>query len=312
MTLSTSVIIVYYVIAAISASCSIFVITTLLKYGMWQTSATKLLLALHSLLLMAEITELPLVFNDIAALCQTIEFLHIFFFLASTITIGLLVVSYRFYFFEDTYSVMKMIDKYWLHLIIIIPTLSLIPFFIASINNEDVVSDVNSEWCTVNTSGTLLYLVMFIYFYSLVWMILLVSAIVLGYTMYQVYTLDEMVGKQLMTTTGLYSIVSLLSYIPITYVRMSYFSDHNPGSDIWLIAFLPFYTAGILYTMIFLSEKKALRLFERAITQSRELFSWETSDRVSITSSNSSMLQSSPTKNALQSVTIEHNSVWEL
>jgi hypothetical protein len=305
MTLSTSVIIVYYVIAAISASCSIFVIATLLKYGMWQTSATKLLLALHSVLLMAEITELPLVFNDIAALCQTIEFLHIFFFLASAITIGLLVVSYRFYFFEDTYSVMKMIDKYWLHLIIIIPTLSLIPFCIASINSEDVVSDANSEWCTINTSGTLLYLVMFIYFYSLIWMILLLSAIVLGYTMYQVYTLDEMVGKQLMNTTGLYSIVSLLSYIPITYVRMSSFSDHNPSSDIWLIAFLPFYSAGILYTMIFLSEKKSLLLFERAITQNRELFSWEISDRVSITSSNSSMLQSSPTMNALQSVTVD-------
>lgn len=303
MTLSTSVIIVYFIIAAISASCSVFVIATLLKYGMWQTSATKLLLALHSLLLMAEITELPLVFNDITVLCQTIEFLHIFFFLASTITIGLLVVSYRFYFFEDTYSVMKTIDKYWLHLIIIIPTLSLIPLCIAAVNNEGVVSDVSSEWCTVNTSGTLLYLVMFIYFYSLIWMILLVSALVLGYTMYQVYTLDEMVGKQLMTTTGLYSIVSLLSYIPITYVRMSYLSDHNPGSDIWLIAFLPFYTAGILYTMIFLSEKKSLRLFESAIVQSRELFSWETSDRVSIMS-NSSMLQSSPTKNALQSVEI--------
>jgi hypothetical protein len=198
---------------------------------------------------------------------------------------------------------MKTIDKYWLHLIIIIPTLSLIPLCIAAVNNEGVVSDVSSEWCTVNTSGTLLYLVMFIYFYSLIWMILLVSALVLGYTMYQVYTLDEMVGKQLMTTTGLYSIVSLLSYIPITYVRMSYFSDHNPGSDIWLIAFLPFYTAGILYTMIFLSEKKSLRLFESAIVQSRELFSWETSDRVSIMS-NSSMLQSSPTKNALQSVEI--------
>ena len=301
MTLSISVIIVYFIIAAISALCSIFVIATLLKYGMWRTSATKLLLALHSLLLMEEITELPLVFNDVAALCKAIEFLHIFFFLASTITIGLLVVSYRFYFFEDTYSVMNTIDKYWLHLITIIPSFSLIPFCIAIANNDDIVSDVGAdEWCTIDTSGTLLYLVMFIYFYSLVWMILLVSAIVLGYTMYQVYTLDEMVGKQLITTIGLYSIVSLLSYIPITYVRMSYFSDHDPGSDFWLVAFLPFYFAGILYTMIFLSEKKSLRLFEHAIAQNRELFSWETSDRVSAVS-DCSALQSFLTKNALQS-----------
>jgi len=296
MSLWTSEIIVYYIVAAISGFCSVFVITTLLKYGMWRTSATKLLLALHCLLLMEEITLLPLVFNDVEVLCIAMEFLHLFFFLASTITIGLLVVSYRFYFFEDIYKVMNMIDKHWLHLIVIIPIVCLIPFYIAIIKNEDSVSDVSSnEWCTVETSSSILYLVTFAILYAITWLILLISAVTLGYTMYQVYILDKMVGKKLMSTIGLYSIVSILSYMPITYIRMAHFSDRNPGSDIWLIAFLPFYVAGILYTMIFLSEKKSLRLFEHAVAPTEELFSWETSSRAS-SESDTSMLQTSPTQ----------------
>ena len=275
-----------------------FVIMTLLKYGMWHTSATKFLLILHILLLMEEFTQLPRVFNEIDTLCIIVEFLHIFCFLATAITIGLLVVSYRFYFFEDAYNTMRTIDKYWLHLITIIPTVSLIPFYFAVISKEDSVSDVGSdEWCTVETSSTILYLVAFAYMYSIVWVILLCSALILGYTMYQVYTLDEMVGQKLMSTTGMYSIVSILSYIPITYVRMAHFSDHSPNSDVWLVAFLPFYIAGIIYAMIFLTEKKSLILFERAIVENKELFSWEsTSSRASNQSDDHSQMRSSPTE----------------
>ena len=279
MSLSLSALIIYYSVAAVAAICSIFVDITLLKYGMLHTPATKLLMALHTLLLVEEFTLLPSVFNRADIICKLIEFLHIYSSLAFTSSVGLLVVSYRYHFFEDSNDVMKNIEKYWLYVIILFPFLVMVPFMMSIITNEDSVTAVgSSEWCTIRTSGTALYMVSFVLYYTCIWGILLFSTVFLSCTMYEVYVVDEMVGMKLMSTTGMYVIISIVSWIPRTCIRMINFSDEDPGSTSWIIAYMPVFISGMLLTLVFLSEKKALLLFDRSVAEHQ--FSWEPPSRL--------------------------------
>ena len=279
MSLSLSALIIYYTVAAIAAVCSIFVAATLLKNGMLHTPATKLLLALHTLLLVEEITVLPSLFDRAESICKLVEFLHIYSSLAFTSTVGLLVVSYRYHFFEDTNDVMKTIEKYWLYFIVLFPFLVMIPFLVSIITKEDSVTAVGaSEWCTIQTSGTVLYMVSFVLYYSIIWCILLFSTIFLSCTMYEVYVVDEMVGMKLMSTTGMYAIISIVSWIPRTCIRMINFSDEDPGNTSWIVAYMPVFISGMLLTVVFLSEKKALLLFDHSVAEHQ--FSWEPPSRL--------------------------------
>lgn len=279
MSLSLSALIIYYSVAAVAAVCSIFVAVTLLKYGMLHTPATKLLLALHTMLLIEEFTLLPSVFNRSESICKLVEFLHIYSSLAFTSSVGLLVVSYRYHFFEDINDVMKTIEKYGLYFVLIFPFLVMIPFLVSIITNEDSVTAVGvSEWCNVRTSGTVLYMVSFVLYYSCIWCILLFSTIFLSCTMYEVYMVDEMVGMKLMSTTGMYSIISIISWIPRTCIRMINFSDEEPGNTSWFVAYMPVFISGMLFTLVFLSEKKALLLFDRSVDEDQ--FSWEPPSRL--------------------------------
>lgn len=131
--ISKSVLIIYYTLAASSLICSSFVSYILLKYGLLKTSATKLLLCFHISLIIEEITILPDWYNSNYALCTTMEFLHICSGMSFTISVGLLVISYRYHFFEDIYGITKFIDKRGIYLIVLFPIFGILPLFLSSI-----------------------------------------------------------------------------------------------------------------------------------------------------------------------------------
>ena len=237
--------IVYYVVAAISALCSIYVASTLCIVGSLKTSATKLLLLLHVTLLAEELTSIPHIFNDNRGLCSFIAFFHFYSGLANAAAIGLLVVSYRYHFLEDTWEVMSFIDKYSRYMVGVFPLITLLPFITNSYSND------NQIWCTMETDSHVTNVWAFTVFYGWAWLILDISIAVLIHTMYVVYSVDREFGRKLFSTTGLYAIISLLAWIPRTAARFSNFGGKLDNTA-FLYAYFPVYIAGICYTVVYI------------------------------------------------------------
>jgi hypothetical protein len=274
-----ALIIAYYVLAGLSVLCSIFVILTLAFYGSLKTSATRLLMALHFTLIWEEVTALPYVYNTNNALCEAVAFLHYYFGLASIVAIGFLVISYRYHFFLDHLGVNKFIQSWSITIVAVFPMITFLPFITNTYRAHD------GPWCAIggerdDHSWT------FAIFYVWVWLILFFSAAWLIITMAQIYKVDRASGHRLFSTVGMYSVISIATWIPRTVVQIANFSDGTLESNEWEYSYFPLYVAGILYTLVFLTEKKALILFDRALNmdnrdmeeRTHSSFSWEGSD----------------------------------
>lgn len=275
----------YYVVAAVSGACSIFVVATLFTAAKLKTAATQLLLVLHVTLIAEEFTSLPYVFNGDRGVCAAIAFFHYYFGLANAVATGHLVISYRYHFLEDRHGIMKFIEKYSVLTVILFPLITLLPFSTNSYSND------NDVWCTMQMDSEWTTRWAFLVFFLWGWLILLISTGMLTYTMCQVYSIDKEVGLNLFSTTGMYAIISILSWIPRTAIRFSVkiHAAHDLNNMGFLYAYLPFYIAGILYTLVFLREKQALLLFDRlsdwtgdsgvSSQDAGASFSWEVSQR---------------------------------
>jgi hypothetical protein len=269
----------YYVLAGISILCSVFVVATLWFYGSLKTSATRLLMALHITLICEEVTALPYVYNTNNALCESVAFLHYYFALASIVAIGFLVISYRYHFFLDHLGFNKFIHNWSIILVVVFPMITLLPFTTSTYREHD------GPWCAVG-GGRNDHTWTFAIFYVWVWLILFLSAIWLVITMMQIYKVDRASGNRLFSTVGMYSIISIATWIPRTVEQIVNFSDGSLESNEWEYSYFPMYIAGILYTLVFLTEKKALILFDRALNmdnrdmeeRTHSSFSWEGSD----------------------------------
>lgn len=273
------VLIWYYALAGLSVLCSIFVVVTLLFHGSLRTSATRLLVALHLTLICEELTALPYVYNGDRDLCTTVAFFHYYFALASIVAIGFLVISYRYHFFLDPLGISKFIQQWSLYLVVVLPMITFLPF---STNTYEA---HEGPWCAIgghrdDHSWT------FGVFYVWVWLILFCSAIWLAITMVQIYKVDKLSGRRLFSTVGMYSIISIVTWIPRTVEQVINFTSGTLNSEEWIISYIPLYIAGFLYTLVFLTEKKALILFDRAFhmdhrefdERTQSTFSWEGSD----------------------------------
>lgn len=267
----------YYVIAGISACCSVFVCFTLLAFASLKSTATQLLLLLHITLLCEELSTLPFVFTSNRGICSAIAFLHFYSGFANAVSIGLLVILFRYHFMEDTFGFTNFIQKYSVYLVSIIPLITLLPFITNSYNND------NDVWCTMETNSVTTNVWAFCTFFVWTWLILVFSTLVLMQTMFKVYSIDKDMGMRIFCTTGMYSIIAILSWVPRTAARFWNGNNENMDRTAFLYSYFPVYISGILYTVVFLREKRAYLLLDRlADWTGTEMdmsvsFSWEDS-----------------------------------
>ena len=285
----TPAVIGYYVLAGISVLCSVFVVSTLWMHGSLKTNSTRLILCLHIAIICEEISALPYAYNANDDLCEAIAFLHFYFGLSSIVAIGFLVISYRYHFFTETVRVSTFIKNWSIILVVVIPLITLLPFISRSYDTH------KGPWCAVSGKKRD-HSWAFGVFFAWVWVILGSSAFSLSYTMIEIYNIDPTIGRKMFSTVGMYSIISIVTWIPRTAAQIINFRRGSLTTNQWLYSYIPLYIAGILYTMVFLTEKKALILFDRAAhtdqgidaqtTRDRAMsgFSWEGSDSFRFTS----------------------------
>eukprot|EP01036_Dinobryon_divergens_P033792 gene33792-43668_t len=188
-------------------------------------------------------------------------FLHVYSGDANALVMGLLAIVYRCFIVEDstTRIVMDKINTYCEYMIFIPPLfLAVLPFSTNSFGSpSDDPDNDDYPFCTVlgrqwNLSVN----------YGMVWLVLFPSLACVCYTIAQAYRSDPDVGNKLLTRIGFYYLIALCSWIPRTACTLiQLFGNRSAAS--YASTHMTFYLGGILYFLVFTSERTALLQFEQ-------------------------------------------------
>lgn len=239
--------IAFYVVSAFSFLCVTFVMCTIKRYGSASISS-RLISYLHFTLLLQNIATLPYVYNGNSAICQIMGFLRYYSGLANIVIVGLMVQTYKFLFLEDVYHLSPRIDKYAEYVVFIFPLITVLPFCMNMYATTDL------TWCVEPLETGFDYLWFWVAFYFWSTTIIIYSAFSLFNTVWTVYNTDRVLGRKLVKTVGFYVVISLVVWVFLT------ISSFNLINNVW--NFLIVDISGIVYFLLFLTEKKALKLLE--------------------------------------------------
>jgi hypothetical protein len=256
----------FFVIGSVSIACSCTVVTLILNqlesiYEFRHLSAsTRLIFYLHFTLILHDIASLPYIFKESIITCQAMGFLHVFSGDANALVMGLLAIVYRCFIVEDstTIKIMDKINNYCEYVIFIPPMVfALLPFSTNSFGSpSDDPDNDDYPFCTIlgrqwNLSVN----------YGVVWSILFPSLVCVCYTIAQAYRSDPDVGNKLLTRIGFYYMIALCSWIPRTVCTLIQLFGNKSASS-YAPTHMTFYMGGILYFLVFTSERTALLQFE--------------------------------------------------
>ena len=178
----------------------------------------------------------------------------------NAIIMGLQGVLYREYLLASSLKIIDWINKYCKFLILFLPSIALLPFSTDSYDTNDY------PFCTM--SGVVWN---FTVLYGFVWMILLPSLVMVSRTIFKVYRGNPELGNKLFARIGLYYMITLVSWIPRTAYRIIEYMGGHPSLSLYAAAHLITYCCGILYFVIFISERKSLQMFEHFFSREKSV-----------------------------------------
>jgi hypothetical protein len=238
---------VYYVLCPVSILCSLYVIISVIQFG-YSTSPSKLVLCLHLTVLVENIASLPDAFVTNDGLCAFIGFLRTYFGFANAIVVFMIVFHYRYIFIIDQYKIKDFFSRHREKIVFLFPIMTVLPFFTGSYGEE------NSIWCSIQTNTLVGATWSFTVYYGWIIGIIGISTTLMTRTILEVYIADRAIASLLLKSIGVYAVISILSWFPRCLAAFHILSYMN--SNIFL------YFSSIAYCIVFLFEKKSLRLFE--------------------------------------------------
>lgn len=273
MSLDTTTDTLYYVISAISMVGSIFVVGSTLYHGTTKSCFTFLIICFHLSLLGEEIATMPDAYTTNRDLCLAMQFFHYYFSLMNILVVTLLVEAHRSSILKDPFQSRVKILKYGAFFIILFPLVSLFVFM----DNGYQVSydDDNSGWCTPPNSTAW----SIIFYYAWVWLLLITSVLLFAHSFVKIIKRDKETAKLFSSTIGLYVVISILSWIPRSFQKLFTSGSHH-GTVMLFISYLPINVSGILFSLVFLRERRQLFQFSESVEDITNTmsFSWEKDD----------------------------------
>ena len=267
MAISSPFYISFFAIGSLSIACSFTVVSLILiqlksiNDFRRLSASSRLVFYLHFSLILHDFASLPYIFKQNNNACKAMGFLHVYSGDANALVMGLLAIVYRCFIVEDstTTKVMAKINNYCEYMIFIPPLfLAVLPFSTDSFGSpSDDPDNDDYPFCTVlgrqwNLSVN----------YGVVWLVLFPSLTCVCYTIAQAYRSDPDVGNKLLTRIGFYYLIALCSWIPRTVCTLiQLFGNRSAAS--YAPTHLTFYLGGILYFLVFTSERAALLQFEQ-------------------------------------------------
>lgn len=267
----------FFIIAAISMAMIVFASISIIKFGS-RTVSTKLVLYLFVTLLIEEFSSIPYAFEYNSGFCQFVGFLHMYSSMSNVVVVFLMMLIYRYMFIEDTLGISKVIASK-LELIVFGP--SLLALFPLSTHCYGVVDTV---WCDLQSDDKFSRLWATLMFFCWILVFIVLSGFVFLATVWKVHKSDPEMAHKLVCSIGQYGITSVITWIPRIVARKHIIDKEYAN----LIVFL----SGICLFIIFLRQKKALKLFElfssenafdldkgnSIVRPSSHMFTWEEED----------------------------------
>lgn len=271
----------YFFFATCGILGSIHVLYTIwFSFDSCHTCSTLLVLFLHLSLVAEEITALPYLYKYDATLCNIIESFFEYFGLMNIVVIGLIVYAHRWSILDPTIRVKRRFVNFGIGFVLIFPMITFLPFI------DNIYVPPDSPWCSLPYSAGLNW-VLGVY---LVWVwAVLISSLISSFDLARrLMTTSGKLFKSYLTTIGMYTVVSLICWIPRTIVR--FLANDTNGAR--FAAYIPIYISGMLYTLIFRYSRKNMEMYEMSRRDSMDMpsdliFLFDESDRVSSSASDS-------------------------
>lgn len=238
----------YYVLGTVSAILNMLVVLLIVGKLGFRTAPMKLVLYLHSTLVVESITTLPKLFVG-TGICGAVGFLRTYAGLANYIAVLILVLHYRITFKVGWHRTRHIILTYREHLIFLFPLITVFPFTTSSYGIYE------DDWCELHTDYGVDRLWSFLVYYGWVMGISLASTVVLYITCLSVYRAHPKLMWSMFHSSGLYVVLAILSWIP----RLFAFMKAIPQD----MTYLFIYVFGIGYVLVFRSKRSSLEEFER-------------------------------------------------
>lgn len=242
-----TLLLVMYITCGLSIAGSLFVAVNILRFGHARIS-TQLVLYLHLGQILQDVVAIPTIYYRHTIVCKIVGFFHMYSGLANVVTVAIMALVYRTMFFHDLNRITKWCSKHAAELIFLFPLICLIPF---STNSYGPIHD---SFCSLLNNN------MFYYLLPGLPMLLIgaFSWLCFTVTITEVYLHDRVMGRKFLKSIGLYAITTLLFWIPRITIEMSAESSLYSA----FAAYMLVYVSGIVFCLIFLREKRSLRLFE--------------------------------------------------
>lgn len=256
MGFSVALLAIYCFIAAVSVVGSIYIAASIYRFGA-STINTKLVLYLLISQIVQDVTSFPYTYTESSIVCAIAGFLRIYSGFVNIFVVTIMVVAYRQMFFEDFTRTAKFCEDNVLIIILAPPLISIIPYFV----NSHAYGDVNNGLCSYISNSTSTGKIFLYILFSQLFFMAALNVSILTSTIVGVYRSDPSLASKLIKSVGLYSIVTTAFWVPRCLLAVFLTDDENViyGN---LLVFLN----GIGYFLIFLREKKALKLLEQAFT----------------------------------------------
>jgi hypothetical protein len=246
-----------YILAAFSIPLTSYALFNILLYLPTKTTiARQVLLYLHLSLLIQQLVSFPFAYTTSVSLCRAAGFIHAYSGMSNIIAMWIITV----YSVNYVHCMFEWVDKalyiFKDFLCILIPLITLFPLIKNQYGQE------NNAWCEMTTNLTsenesqIALAVIFYYFW--IWFYLIFSIGLLIYAGTDaILTTGWASAKTLISNTGAYGLVSLITWIPHTLRRL--LEPHlSPQQDLGLL--LPLYITGISYGLLYIWKPSLIHL----------------------------------------------------
>jgi hypothetical protein len=275
--------IVYYFVAGVAILGSVNVLITIgYQFNSMNTCSTILIFFLHLSLVAEEIFALPHVYSYDSTVCIVAESFFEYFGLMNILVVGAMVYTHRWSILDPSVKVRGAVIRVGEAILFIFPMIVFIPFA------DEAYVLPNSPWCSRPYSAQDLRWYLGVYL-AWVWVVLIGSIISSIDLSVRITLTSKRLLKSYLTSIGLYTIISLICWIPRTLARFL-----GPDNDYTrFVAYIPIYLSGMCYAYIFKRNQVTMEMYELSrmdsyiVEQADLMFVFDEKDRLSLESTNS-------------------------
>jgi hypothetical protein len=250
--------IIYYIFATLSISLNSFVVLYLIytrRNRDWKFYSV-ILLNLHISTIAENFTAIPFIWKSSSALCLSTEAFKFYFGLQNVLSILVLIRGFSVSVVNPSmnhFTTQKLLTAQ--AFLIFFPTIVFLPF------SDSTYQYPSGPWCSLPSSASIVWEVFIQYLW--VWIMLLMAVLDNLRIIRKLYKhYDQTLLADYIPKVAGYTVVTFISWIPRTMVRLSHSTTSHEGTVLAFFSYFPMYVAGILFVFLFFKNIESINTYE--------------------------------------------------